>query len=235
MQLIHPLLQKCFLGQGVETEALEALLKAPGVETVRYEKGEVIYDRTHTKRSLGLVLSGEVEVTKTQGQAGTVLMNVLGPGQCFGAASMFQEYGFYVTDIRARKRSSVLFLPQEALMQLFGQSRRAMANYLSFLTGRIFYLNRRIDAYTGGSAECRLAMYLLDNQQDGVPPKVTLPFGMNKLAELLGIGRASLYRAMETLEKKGIAAREGKCIAILKPNDLLHYDGAQGIREDGTT
>ena len=90
-------------------------------------------------------------------------------------------------------------------------------------------------AYTGGSAECRLAMYLLDNQQDGVPPKVTLPFGMNKLAELLGIGRASLYRAMETLEKKGIAAREGKCIAILKPNDLLHYDGAQGIREDGTT
>ena len=76
------------------------------------------------------------------------------------------------------KRSNILFLPQEALMQLFGQSRRAMANYLSFLTGRIFYLNRRIDAYTGGSAECRLAMYLLDNQQDGVPPKVTLPFGM---------------------------------------------------------
>ncbi|MBS6943384.1 MAG: winged helix-turn-helix domain-containing protein, partial [Clostridiales bacterium] len=58
---------------------------------------------------------------------------------------------------------------------------------------------------------------------------------MNKLAELLGIGRASLYRAMETLEKKGIVAREGKCIAILKPNDLLHYDGAQGIREDETT
>ena len=146
MQLIHPLLQKSFLGQGVETEALEALLKAPGVETVRYEKGEGIYDRTHTKRSLGLVLSGEVEVTKPQGQAGTVLMNVLGPGQCFGAASMFQEYGFYVTDIHARKRSNILFLPQEALMQLFGQSRRAMANYLSFLTGRIFYLNRRIDA-----------------------------------------------------------------------------------------
>ena len=74
MQLIHPLLQKCFLGQGVETEALEALLKAPGVETVRYEKGEVIYDRTHTKRSLGLVLSGEVEVTKTQGQAGNAFV-----------------------------------------------------------------------------------------------------------------------------------------------------------------
>ena len=157
-------------------------------------------------------------------------MNVLGPGQCFGAASMFQEYDFYVTDIRAGKRSSVLFLPQDALMQLFGQSQRALANYLSFLTGRIFYLNRRIDAYTGGSAECRLAMYLLDNQQDGAPPTVTLPFGMNKLAELLGIGRASLYRAMETLEKKGLIAREGKCIAILKPNGLLHENGMQGIR-----
>ena len=233
--LVARLAQPPQLGHQAEHPLVSVLLKAPGVETVRYEKGEVIYDRTHTKRSLGLVLSGEVEVTKPQGQAGTVLMNVLGPGQCFGAASMFQEYGFYVTDIHARKRSNILFLPQEALMQLFGQSRRAMANYLSFLTGRIFYLNRRIDAYTGGSAECRLAMYLLDNQQDGVPPKVTLPFGMNKLAELLGIGRASLYRAMETLEKKGIAAREGKCIAILKPDDLLHYDGAQGIKEDGTT
>ena len=124
----------------------------------------MIYDRTHTKRSLGLVLSGEVEVTKTQGQAGTVLMNVLGPGQCFGAASMFQEYGFY-DGYPCQKAQQHLVLPQEALMQLFGQSRRAMANYLSFLTGGSFYLNRRIDAYTGGSAECRLAMYLLDNQR----------------------------------------------------------------------
>ncbi len=205
-------------------------MQMPGVEIASYEKGDVIYDRTHTKRSLGLVLSGEVEVTKPQGQTGTVLMNVISPGQCFGAASMFQEYEFYVTDIVAKKRSSILFLPQEALLQLFTDSQQALANYLSFLTGRIFYLNRKIDAYTGGSAECRLAMYLLDHQQEGTPPKVVLPFGMNKLAELLGIGRASLYRAMETLDTKGITARDGKCIVILKPEELMRYDGAQGLR-----
>ena len=38
-----------------------------------------------------------------------------------------------------------------------------------------------------------------------------------KLAEMLGIGRASVYRAFDTLSEKGIATREGKKIVILKP------------------
>ncbi|MFR4251105.1 MAG: Crp/Fnr family transcriptional regulator [Christensenellales bacterium] len=232
MQQILSLLRQSFLGQGVDEKALTQLLQAEGVQVVLYEKGACIYDKTHTKQSLGLVLGGKVEITKPQAQGEAVLMNLLGPGQCFGAASMFGAPQAYVTEIRAAKRCEVLFLPQDALTALFMQSPRAMQNYIEFLTGRIYYLNQKIDAYTGGSAVCRLAMYLLDHQDRGEPPTVELPFGMNKLASLLGIGRASLYRAMETLEQKGLVAREGKCIQLLQPKALLHPEDAQAIREE---
>lgn len=233
MQQILSMLQQSFLGRAVETQALETLLGTPGVQTATYEKGAVIYDRTHTRRSLGLVVSGEAEITKPQPQGAAVLMNMLGPGGWFGAASMFQSEAYYVTDIRATKRCTVLFLPQEALVDLFAVSRQAMVNYMTFLTGRIYYLNRKIDAVTAGSAEERLALYLLDAQrgQNG-ESEVVLPVGMNRIAALLGIGRASLYRAVETLEQKGAIRREGKCISILRPQALLHDHGAQATRED---
>ena len=84
MQQILSLLRQSFLGQGVDEKALTQLLQAEGVQVVLYEKGACIYDKTHTKQSLGLVLGGKVEITKPQAQGEAVLMNLLGRGNVLG-------------------------------------------------------------------------------------------------------------------------------------------------------
>jgi DNA-binding IclR family transcriptional regulator len=46
---------------------------------------------------------------------------------------------------------------------------------------------------------------------------------MTALAHALDIGRASLYRAFDALEKDGAISRDGKSIKILVPELLDNY------------
>jgi CRP-like cAMP-binding protein len=113
-----------------------------------------------------------------------------------------------------------LFIPQDAIEELFSKSMLAVKNYIAFLAGRVQFLNRKIEGFTLDGATQRLAMYLIDHSDtDG---KVALPFGMNKLAAQLSIGRASLYRAEQILVQKGLIERSGRMIHILSLELLSH-------------
>ncbi len=213
-----PLLQNCFLGKGLSQQDLAGLLASLDVSTETFEKGALLYAPHQYQQRLALVLSGQVEVYKLPQHGAPVLLNVLKKGDLFGAASMFHSYGYYITQVQAKQKSQVLFIGQQALLHLLSHNATALENYITFLTGRIYFLNRKIDAYTSGSAESKLALYLADQMDGG--GRVELLFGMNKLAALLNIGRASLYRAVEQLEQKGVLRREGKTIVVLQPDVL---------------
>ena len=78
-------------------------------------------------------------------------------------------------------------------------------NYISFLSDRIRFLNRRIDAFSAGSAVQKLYEYLAE-MTDG-EKSVTLSFGMAELARRLKMGRSSLYRSLEVLQENGLVTR----------------------------
>ena len=99
---------------------------------------------------------------------------------------------------------------------------RAMANYVRFLTQRIQFLNRKIRYLTAGSAERRLALYLLSEiPKENVPTRLELT--AVSLADLLDLGRASLYRAMDRLTEDGFLVRSGREFCLLHRDKLLTY------------
>ncbi len=216
-------LKKIFLFENVPDALIQALQSRDDVKSREFTKGESIYDPVHYQRCLGIILHGSVEVYNTDGQH-RVLLNVLTAGQTFGVATIFYDAGFYVSHIVAKTRCEVLFIPQEALRSLFSQSIQAVENYIAFLSGRIYFLNRKIDSFTKESAEQRLAMYLADQAQSSEDGLVILPFGMNKLAELLSVGRASLYRAEQALCEKGLIERKGRSILVKDLDKLALLD-----------
>ena len=97
-----------------------------------------------------------------------------------------------------------------------------MANYVKFLTQRIHFLNQKIRYLTAGSAERRLALYLLSEiPEENVP--VTLPISAVSLADLLDLGRASLYRAIDQLTEDGFLIRNGHEYRLLQRDKLSSY------------
>jgi DNA-binding transcriptional regulator YhcF (GntR family) len=48
----------------------------------------------------------------------------------------------------------------------------------------------------------------------------TIPFSGTKMASMLGVGRASLYRALELLENEKLITKTQKSIEIIAPEGL---------------
>lgn len=207
-----------FLFNGIDRADAESLLEMSGMETKSYKSGEVIYEPDSFSRSLGVMLSGSAGVTTVGGSKKVVLRNLV-KSDVFGAASLFggEEY---VTVIRAKTAVTAAFIGQEAVERIITTDSRASINYIRFLSDRIRFLNRKIACFTAGCADSSVALYLLnlERNSDG---SVMMPAAYKPLADMLGIGRASLYRALDSLEAAGAIVRNGRSITIISNDKLL--------------
>lgn len=203
------LLAGTFLFRDAPREAVELARTDPRALRRRAARGEVLYDPRHFQRSLGVVLEGRIQVNK-----GPLIMSVLGPGELFGAAALFNDRPDYATTLTARTNCRILFLPQEDVDRLLGEEPLLRRNYLRYLSGRIRFLSGRLGALAQTGAEGKLARYLLSSGEPSVHAPAT------DLAKRLGLSRASLYRAFEALESAGLIRREGKTVFVLDRGGL---------------
>lgn len=207
------LLSRCFLFEGLPPEGFGEV--TGGLSAEVYPAGEVIYSPRRFRRAMGVVLEGRLAVLKGK----ELLLKTLGPGQCFGAAAIFCPAEDYVTTVQAREPSAVVFLPDQWLVELFGAYPQTSVAYIAFLSQRIRFLNRKIDSFTAPSVRDTVLGHLLTIHQDGV---AEIAGGYSRLANALNIGRASLYRALDSLEAEGRIRREGRRIFLIE--DTLEGD-----------
>jgi len=211
------LLAQSFLFDGVGGTVVSAAFDCDDCSCLEFEQGEKIYTRTNFKQNLGIVLSGELKALKPSGEGPDLVLNTFFTGGVFGIACLFNHAKQYVSEIVAVKRSRVLFLPQSLLHNLFEQNPQIAENYISYLSNRICFLNSRIDNFTGGNAQCRLAGFLLSlSSQSENPFLLELPCTFTQLSNTLDMGRASLYRALDDLCEAGIIKRSGKTISVIE-------------------
>ena len=176
-----------------------------------FPAGSVVYDPTHFQRCLGILLEGQLQVTK-----GGLSVSTLDPGDVFGAAALFSDRAEFATTITAKKDSRCLLLPQKLVDHLIAKDAAFRERYLRYLTGRIHFLSSRLDSLAQQGSEGKLGRYLLS----GMDENQTITCSATDLARRLGLSRASLYRAFDMLEEGGLITRSGKTITIPDPAAL---------------
>ena len=203
------------LFDGLDEAYVSALLADPSCTVKTFAKGEVIFDPEHFTRHIGVILAGSARVMSRP--HGGVTIRVLSKDMCFGVAAQYTDAETYVSCIVAQEPCRVLLLPQQVMQERIRTSPQLAENYIRFLTGRIRYLNALIDAYSSPTVEAKLARYLVAYTEGNAAPLET---GMSELARILGVGRASLYRAMDSFARQGWIRREGKTVTILDLSSL---------------
>ena len=201
------LLSATALFQNVPEEVIASILEREGCTLEEFPPGETIYRPDRFRRSLGILLSGQVRVTKD-----ALTVSTLEPGALFGAAALYNDAPDYATTLTALSPCTALMLTQELLDQLLSEQALLRQNYLRYLSSRIRFLSARLQSLAAGGAEGRLSRYLLENLTGG---KLVCP--ATELAARLGVSRASLYRAFDALEASGLIQRQGKTILVPDP------------------
>lgn len=186
---------------------------------VSFENGASVYTRSRFSDSVGIVLRGNVEVFKDARHS--VMLNRICEGGFFGAAAVFAKKQEYVSYLIANKRCLILFIAFEDFRNMLETSSVFSLNYIRFLSGRIEFLNKKIDGFTACDAVEKLSLYIADNAyQEGDSWICTLPKSFTEFSKQLDMGRASLYRAFDTLQNRGCIMKDGRNIRIYDIDSL---------------
>lgn len=196
----------CPLFLNCPQEVAHQALAAPDCSLQAFDPGQTLYQPHRFSRCLGILLSGSVKVTRD-----ALTISVLSPGDLFGAAALFNDRPDYATTLTACTPCRVVLLTQELVSRLMDTSPQIRDNYIRYLSGRIRFLSGKIRSLAADSAQGKLKQHLLTTLSAD-QPRLNCP--ATELAHRLGISRASLYRAFETLEEQGLIRREGRSILV---------------------
>ncbi len=217
------LIQNCFLFKGTDRAFVSRALADERCRLVETKKGAVVFDAFDYRRSLGFVFAGRIEVTKPS--SSRYSMTTLKKGSAFGSADLYGEDTDVVTVLTAASDCRIVFFPLPLLEALMREDSAVAFNYIRFLTDRVRFLNEKIDGLVAEGAVASLRHYLLQNAAADGEKRIVRPAGsLSALAEQLNIGRASLYRAFDALEREGFIKRNGREIEIVGPSGPAQTD-----------
>ncbi len=189
-----------------EKKAVLSLLGSPQF----FSKGDEIY----RSGMLGIVASGSATVKRLNDIGDSITVRTMSSSELFGAASVFGSWKDGMSSIIANGPCSVLYISEEMFVNILKLYPQISINYIEYLSDKIRFLNRKLDAFTAKSTEERLYEYLL-SQSDG-DGNVNLNFGIAELSRRLNVGRTSIYRDISSLELKGLINRNGHSFKINK-------------------
>lgn len=209
-------LSSCYLFSGMTPAEQKTAISQLHVSVAEYPDNAVVVSPDCFSPALYYVISGTLAVTQERGNS-PVLMRLLHPGESFGAAAMFGSCETYPTTIRARSTVRVAAMTEDALQRLFYQYPATAVAHIHFLSGRIRFLNERLDATTGRNVESKVSKYLIDTYGKETCHS---DLNMSQVARNLDVGRASLYRLLTQFVEEGLVEFSDGKVRILQL-DLL--------------
>jgi len=196
----------CPLMAGLEDSDVVQIL-GKGTELRHFESDEIL-----DSRNMYIILSGCIQIEKDASDGRRITMSSAFAGAAVNVASVF-ETDSQMSYLRTKGKVTVVEISESAARTAVERGGAFAMNMIRFLTDRIVFLNKKITNLAGYSAVSRLRMYL-EEKSDG--NTVLLHCSLSELAEYLGVGRASLYRALDSLKESGEIEHKGRKITLKK-------------------
>ena len=205
-------LSSLFLFKNVEKTRIDELTDSLTLEIKTFSAGEMIYSPDEFKSKMGFVLDGSCVVERQRTDGVSIPLNQLSAGDAFGVISVFSDSGEFPTFIKAKKEATILFFDKSDVFYLVKNEPEIALNIIGFLGDRIAFLNNKISTFSADNTEQKVAKFLIyEVKKQGA---LSFDFNCKKTSEALNIGRASLYRAIDSLTQDGIVKLENKIINI---------------------
>ena len=205
------ILSTCPLFNGMSPMEIGHLLSQEGCRLVHYPAGSTI----PSERGMMMLLTGSVLIEKQSADGRYLRMREVWPPQAINVSALLAQPPREVSRLSTPDGCRAVELSRALVTQALMEGGTFSVNLVEFLLGRVVFLNKKITALSGHTAASRLELYLAENavQKDGVS-QVQLPFSLSEFAEHLCVGRASLYRTLDSMEQQGRIRRKGRTIYL---------------------
>ncbi|MBO5211349.1 MAG: Crp/Fnr family transcriptional regulator [Clostridia bacterium] len=173
-----------------------------------------MYSNNRFKSAIGYIIKGTA--TAVSDNKNRAHLKTFSKGMSFGAAALFGGNDCYISEITAKTDLEVLFITENELTFLFEKYPQTAINYITFLSERVRFLNKKLNVVSCSGTENTVLKYLTSlADQNG---EINNFKNMSLVSKSLGISRASLYRALSDLENNGYIIKENNYIKV------IHYE-----------
>ena len=208
-------LSKNILFKDVDFKDICTMLEDISYKKSKYNKDDVIAFEGDRVNGLYILLNGSVRGEMTNYQGKVVKIEDIVGAKLLAPAFLFGGVRHFPVDIIANETSECIFMARDAFAKLLQINNKVNENFRDIIASKTQFLSNKINFLALQPIKGKIASYLLTRTKNNDVESVFLPYSQDKLADLFGVTRPSLTRALRELDQDKIIYTEGKKISIL--------------------
>ena len=222
MEQFFSVLSGCSLFSGLKRESIHAALNCFQAAEIKVPKGTAVFHEGDPAETIGIVLSGVIQISRTDFAGNRdIVMSAL-PGELFGEVHLIAGLKQTPASAVAAQDSSVLLFDGKKILsrcenncllhqRIFEDLTRSVARKNLDLQKKIFFLTRR-------TTREKLMAFLLDQARQQGKREFTIHYDRQALADFLSVDRSALSTEIGRLKNDGLIDCKGSrfCITDLK-------------------
>lgn len=206
-----------------EAEA-KAMLECLQTSHKTYGKNDIIYQSGTHVETLGLVLTGSVNIENDDVWGNKNILDNVPAGQLFGEAYACLPNERLMINVVAAQESEILFLNMKRLLNTCPTAcqyhSQLIQNLLAVMAQKNLNLTHKIFHTSPKSIRERLLSYLSFQAIKQGKYQFEIPFNRQQLADYLGVDRSAMSNELSKMKRDGLIAFK-KNLFYLK--DMLFY------------
>lgn len=208
MKKYFEILRKCPLFNDIKDENLTAMLGCLGAKVKSYRKKEIIIAEGEVVNYIGIVLSGMVQLERTDYYGTRSIVTSICPSELFGEAFACAGIENIPFDVIASEEAEIMLIDCKKIIHLCSNAcefhNQLIFNLLRIVATKNMILNQKAEITAKRTTREKLMTYLLTQAKKNGSSSFTIPYDRQALADYLEVDRSGLSNEISKLREEGV-------------------------------
>ncbi len=216
-----PIISQSPLFKGLTIDEVLLHLKKVNYRVKQFSKDQLIACEGEEVNRLMIVLAGSVKGEMMDYNGKTIKIEDIYPPRPLAIAFLFGDKNTFPVNIMANELSDILIIDKKDVLKLFQSNEVVLTNFLNAISSRSQFLTQKIKILSFQTIKGKLANYILKLANGRT--EVELDKTQNELAQLFGVARPSIGRAMREMHDDKAMFVVGKRLQNIDAEVLKTY------------
>lgn len=208
------------LFKDINQENLSSLLKCLNVKEKTYDKNETVIAEGSHIDSIGIVLEGSVQASKTDINGNRIIIANMHKNEMFAEAIVCSSIHISPVNVEACEKSRILWVQFTRIVTTCASScsfhTKLIENMLEIISRKNMFLNNRLHVVAKKSLRDKITEYLIQQSIKNKSREFKIDLNRNQLADYLASDRSALSRELSKMMKEELIEYKG--------NNFIIYD-----------
>jgi len=203
------------LFNNIKTKDKEKILSFLEANTLFYKKNTTILNSVKKENIIGIVQVGNIQITKTDYNGNTTIIEDLYEGDIFGFD--FSSISNSEQNIITKEDSKIIIIYFDDIINKelnYPYYNQFLKNLLVIMSTKINNANNRIEILSNKTIRNKLLAYFKIISNKNKSKIIYLPYSFTDLADYLGVDRSAMYRELKHLKEEGLIETKNKKITL---------------------